>query len=380
MAPLQDLVAVPNLAQITSVEINPLNSRQYMYLQSFNYFRAVAILLVVAGHVALYLLPDWTVKTTLEKSVYTLISGGTGPFVFISGFLFHHVFYSRFEYKGFMEKKFKNVLVPYLLLSSVAIAYRLFAPGVEAWPPEFFLNKPGIYYQYVRPTLLYLVTGESMYPYWYIPFIMIVFLLSPAFIVFIRLKAQMRWLLLILLLPLPLLLHRPVNNLLVWQSVAYYVPMYLFGILASLHREEIYKRFNGCDSCLGIVVLLLALAQAIFYTNYGNFEKPPFEFRGVDIQFLQKMVLCLFLMVFLHRFESKNFAALNLIASSSFAIYFLHPYVISILVRLHMHWRPYLTPWSAWAIFTLAVLALSLILAGSVKLTMRSRSRYVVGW
>lgn len=56
-----------------------------------------------------------------NKVIYNFINGGTGMFVFISGFLFYSVFYKKFEYKNFIKKKFQNVYIPYLLLSSITI-------------------------------------------------------------------------------------------------------------------------------------------------------------------------------------------------------------------------------------------------------------------
>jgi peptidoglycan/LPS O-acetylase OafA/YrhL len=59
-----------------------------MFLNSFNYFRAIAILLIVAGHS--YEIAGINIYNLnfFEKLAVNLISGGTTLFVFISGFLF----------------------------------------------------------------------------------------------------------------------------------------------------------------------------------------------------------------------------------------------------------------------------------------------------
>jgi len=54
---------------------------------------------------------------------------GTALFVFISGFLFHHIFYSRFNYRAFISRKIKDVLVPYLVLSTPYVIYIVFFKG-----------------------------------------------------------------------------------------------------------------------------------------------------------------------------------------------------------------------------------------------------------
>ena len=61
-----------------------------MKLNSFSHFRAVSIVFIVAGH-ALFTM-GMQIDLFVERFFSNLIMGGTGLFVFISGFLFHHVF------------------------------------------------------------------------------------------------------------------------------------------------------------------------------------------------------------------------------------------------------------------------------------------------
>ncbi len=72
------------------------------------------MIVIVAGH-CLYYVP-LIYDCWLEKVAVNLLKGGTSLFVFISGFLFHHVFYQRFTYRRFVTSKVKNLLIPYLLL------------------------------------------------------------------------------------------------------------------------------------------------------------------------------------------------------------------------------------------------------------------------
>jgi len=86
-----------------------------MFLNSINHFRAIAILAIVAGHC--FYLVDASFNTFPERVFCNLLTGGTVLFVFISGFLFHHIFYKRYQFKKFMAGKFKKVLLPYTLLA-----------------------------------------------------------------------------------------------------------------------------------------------------------------------------------------------------------------------------------------------------------------------
>ena len=79
-----------------------------MRLVSFDYFRGVAILFIVAGQS----FGTWPIDTFSEKVLTNIVYSGTALFVFISGFFFHHIFYKDFDMKIFMSKKAQNVWGP----------------------------------------------------------------------------------------------------------------------------------------------------------------------------------------------------------------------------------------------------------------------------
>ena len=146
-----------------------------MYLDYINYFRGFAILLVVLGHFLYF--PESTVT---EKLIKAIIKGGTSPFVFISGFLFHHIFYRRgFDYKKFMKNKLKNVLFPYTIVVIPGLIYAVHQHQLDL----FIYEKNKILY-----TLLYYLSGNALTATWYIPFAMLLFIASPIFIKFIELE------------------------------------------------------------------------------------------------------------------------------------------------------------------------------------------------
>ena len=70
-----------------------------MYLNFINYFRGFAILLIVMGHLfeitKVFDYNNPQLNSLFTKICFPLITGGTALFVFISGFLFHHIFYAR---------------------------------------------------------------------------------------------------------------------------------------------------------------------------------------------------------------------------------------------------------------------------------------------
>lgn len=325
----------------------------------------------------------WAVDTVWEKWIANLFLGGTSLFVFISGFLFHHIYVPRFNQRKFMAVKVKNVLVPYLLLSVPLILYSVLVKGTGPYAEYVFSGGAGFLQSRIVPIIIYVWTGRILEAYWYIPFIMVVFSLSPLVMAYVRLAPALRLVILFVLLAVSTLVQRPVLNLSVMQSVVYFLPVYLFGLIASIHRETIYARLKGREMYLLMVVALLALAQAYFYDFFGNFHKPPFKLAAPDILLAQKLVLCLYFMVLLHRYEHISIPTLDKLAAASFAIYFIHPYVLwgvqLVLNRKHPLLESIHGP-VLWLVMTMAVVLVSMAIAMVVRRLGGPYSRMIIGW
>jgi surface polysaccharide O-acyltransferase-like enzyme len=349
-----------------------------MFLHAFNYFRGIAILFIVAGHC--YWMIDWTSHSFPDKVIANLVNGGTSLFVFISGFLFHHIFYRQFNYRRFMLKKAGNVLLPYMILSSLGFLYIAVYLESPAFPQYFYLDNPGPWQEYLRPALLYLWTGRILPGYWYIPFIMITFLLSPLHTRIIELPVRLQLTVFLGLMLVTMLVQRPVDNISVLQSVVYFTPVYILGILSSIHRQAIHARLVNREWLLLLAAVILAMLQVLVHDKIGSYHKPPLQYAGFDIMMLQKICLCLFFMVFLQRFEHARLSMLQLMASGSFAIYFLHPWVLYFIEPVLAAHPVNLPGGMKWLLLTLLVTVTSLLLASIIKQLAGSRSRYLIGW
>lgn len=345
-----------------------------MHLKSIEYFRAIAIVLIVAGHC--FAISGWNIDTFAELVLANIISGGTSLFVFISGFLFHHVFYQRFNYRKFLIKKFRNVYLPYLFLSTFGIWHAIV---IRIPFPEFYFGpEDTLYDQVIRPALLYLWTG-GIFAYWYIPFIIGIFLLSPLFIRFIESSRRCRIWLICLTLAVSLFMHRPVNNFSILQSIVFFLPVYLFGIFCSLEKEKIYTRLSERVWFLLAGVVLLAVLQAVYYGSAGNLQKAPFVYNGIDISLLQKLLLSVFFMVFLHRYEHLDSKILTTLASASFAIYFLHGWFIHGLSIVQNNYSA-LNGLQLLLPITAFVICASYLLARVIRSALPKHSRMLIGW
>jgi probable poly-beta-1,6-N-acetyl-D-glucosamine export protein len=349
------------------------------FLSSFNYFRGVSILIIVAGHC--FGMVGWQRDGVSEEIFFNLISGGTSLFVFISGFLFHHIFYEHFKYKKFLISKFRNVFLPYLFMSIFPISLSFFGKSdAGEFSGYFFAQGQGFWVEYLRPVLLFIWTGRASTAYWYIPFVMLLFCLSPFFIAYINSNLRLRNFFFFISLSISIVIHRPIGNILVIQSLFYFLPVYLLGIQSSIHRDFIYRRLKNKEPLLALLAVVCAILQSTVFHSTGNFEKSAFVITVPDIVIIQKLLLCLFFMVFLHRFESVQLPLLNRIASASFAIFFLHPLVIKVFRFVLERWEPAIPGFLAWAIFTPLVVLCCYSIATVVKKTFPSFSRMLIGW
>ncbi|HHC6612671.1 TPA: acyltransferase [Vibrio parahaemolyticus] len=309
-----------------------------MFLKSISNFRGLAIIAIVAGHMYDTGFSSGDVVSSVIRNV---ITGGTALFVFISGFMFHYVFFSRYEYKKFMVNKVKNVGVPYFLLSSLIIGlYYIFSKDyfmpIDKATSDMYIN--GIIFKpddsNILTILKYYITGASLTAYWYIPFVLLLFSTAPLHIKFINLRLKHQISITVILSLLAIFIHRPVNTINPIHSLIYYTPVYLVGILFSMYSFEIKKYLNNKIGLLVFCVISVSLLEYLS-GHQGNYHKPFFEYAGIDLQYIQKMFLIFLVYILLEKynFESKT---LDIISNTSFAIFFIHPWLLVILWKVYL--------------------------------------------
>lgn len=292
-----------------------------MQLYSLTIFRALAIVLVVLSHAET--LGAVQMNAPVEIVYSNIVSGATTLFVFISGFLFHHVFLKKFESKTFLRKKLLNLGVPYLILTCVALAIGCDI-GVTG-QGEGWLGQ-------LAHGAFVVGTGNAAMSYWYIPFVLTLFAMAPAHVRFASLGVRWQVAIVGVLLTVALFVHRPPDNVGALQNLVYYTPVYLLGMLCSQHRDRVYPVLARHTWLLlavfvGVAVLQMAMGAA------DNYAKPMLEFRGVDLMLVQKLCLALFLLTFLSRFEGWRSQSVDIVADTSFAVFFLHPIFIQLFVE-----------------------------------------------
>lgn len=344
------------------------------FLNSINYFRGIAIIIIVSGHC--YELSQWDISSNLGRFVASLNANGSVYFVFISGFLYRHIFYDRFNYKKFMLKKTQYVFIPYLVCSTLPIIYTVFISDSQPFLPTSLTDKP-----LLAIIGWYIITGRVADAYWYVPMAMLLFALSP--VVNLIIKSQKVLEVSLFLLPISLLIHRPISNINAVQSLIYYFPMYLIGIWASINYQKIISYLGDNKRKLILVVCALALGvvQVWLLNSWGNFHKEFWSITVLDVNLIQKIILCFLFLSILNRYEESDIGVLKHTAATSFAVYFIHPLLIyplySISERLNLQFQG---NFFTLILASFLVLIASMAVAFTVKAIFKKNSRYLIGW
>jgi fucose 4-O-acetylase-like acetyltransferase len=299
------------------MNLPPVTIRRERFAE-FDYLRGMAIAMIVLGHSIFLAQPVF--PALLEN----LLRGGTGLFVFISGFFFHRVFYPRFDYTQFITKKAKSLLIPFVVISLFALSIRMFGWWQDglSWQQNL-LN-----------TWYTLRNGYVLYPHWYIPFIFITFLCSPLHVAYIREHLSIQIWVLLLFSLIALFIHRPQSNSNFLQSLIYFTPYYLLGILFSRYDEQL-RRWHW--PLLGVslfVIATTALVQTYVLIHLGNYHKPAFVYEGWDLQFIQILFGCIAMLALCRHIRPWLQQHLCWLAELSFPIFFIHPLLTIALENL----------------------------------------------
>lgn len=312
----------------------PTRDQKAGFLSDIHRMRGMAILLIVATH-CLYFF-HWTNHHWLEDFLLDLFDDSTIIFVFITGYLFRHG-RDAYSYLGYLHTKFRNVILPYLLISTPAILLALRPGSPESAVPALKeLALPlKVLYLYLWPGL------HTNYALWFIPVLAIFYLASP--LLYWTSYRPRSYLVLVALIPLSILMHRPTYGLNHNALLAlYFLPAYILGMWCREKREWVLAMTDRYFAVFCGGFLALFLGHFALSDHHGKYTfKQLFDFGTngwLDWIFMQKLLLIPVLLGIAWRIRNIRVPVLDYLANLSFTIYFLHVYVIFAASYL-IHWR-----------------------------------------
>jgi peptidoglycan/LPS O-acetylase OafA/YrhL len=325
-----------------------------LYIQAM---RAIAIAIVVATHCR-----DPFADSTIIKSAETgvLFRHINIVFIFISGFLFQFLL-RKFSYFPYLRAKLKNVITPYIICSIPAIAaYLIGIKSVDGLGAPLWVDSAP------KLVLYMLVTGTHMAPFWFIPMMALIYLISPTLVWVDRI----RWgyLVIVPLLVASLAVGRSTGDSNPAHNFLFYLPVYVIGMAVSHFRNGLIPQLSRY-----FPALLLFIALPLIDISAD---------RWVDnVEFITKIAFCLGLTGMFARFSVKLPTWIDYLGSISFGIYFIHYYAVAILtIASKSALRPFFNGGlTAYALTVLTVLSLSIIGVIMLKAILRRHSRMIIG-
>jgi surface polysaccharide O-acyltransferase-like enzyme len=350
------------------------------YLDYIHNLRGLAILFVVVVHTRA-LFPEWLSHPGANHFFDTFFDpsegNGTVLFLFIGGFLFQHITKDKFDFKKYIEQKFKVIMLPYILISVPLIIVRINTNFQSlSLPPGF--DDRSVVYQF----FYYLLTGSHMAPFWFIATIVLFYLTSPLLHALDNAKFYNYAFPFVFLISI--FTYRPAHNGNPLMAYVHYLPIYILGMWASFNKEKILAHSKNllyifATTYLAITVLDLAgyitLPRDISFEDVLNDGLLTF-----NIYIFKAVVLCFMLMLLLYQLSDRQLPALHLLGTYSFGIFFVHYVFISITRRIAEAMDVTINfSASVYIAYFLFVLLSAVCTVYIVKKLTGSKSRYLIG-
>ena len=319
------------------------------YLASIEYIRGVSMLGVVAIHIGALYLTNPTPNLNLVALLEIASRFSVPIFFFISAFgLFYKINLAEpFEYGKFLRRRFKAVLLPYLIWSALYIVH-------DNW-----------FYGYGTPSADYvaeiLFFGLAKYQLYFLVILIWFYLLMPLWIFLVRRMTPERLALifvaqvafnwfssysvelfqLVQTLPPESLLRK----FLMWRLnylVLHYVFIFLLGGILAVHSEKFFSwlaAHKKTVSATFAVVLTIHLGYFYYLVYAKNFSalaavNTAHQLSPTGILYTVAASIFLFMLFECVPLNEKVRAGLSVLGKNSFFVYLFHPFVITYLSLL----------------------------------------------
>ncbi|MEZ6132899.1 MAG: acyltransferase [Planctomycetaceae bacterium] len=329
-----------------------------MFLPYIHFFRALAILFIVTGHaIDAFAWPD---NDDVERILRIFFSNGSTLFIFIAGYLFQHLSV-KYETKKYYITKFKNVIVPYLLVSIPAIIVFTTLMQRTNVADDFYENPVW------KQVLLFYLTGYHLAPLWFVPMITIFYVFAP---VFVRLDRNgVLYYLLPVFVVVSVLVQRGSPD----QSFVHFLSVYVLGMACSRFKTQVSDVTSRTFFLIPVLAAFMALGLVEFQLNVD----PPNYWN-----YLQKVLASLFFLGLFCRFNNHlQSTTAHVIADTSFGVFFIHSYVLTAGKLAYEHFFHHLPTGSVvlWLLVSMATLGICVAAVLLVRKLTGRYSRYLIG-
>ena len=305
------------------------------FLGYLHNFRGFAIINIVAIHAVVFAFLgasnfNFNPNNPIAIANEVLFHNATIYFAVISGILFSAVLKSK-GYEAFYIGKFKNVILPYLFFTLI---FSIFAENSNK--PFAILTNFTDYYHAVIRNFIY---GKANFVYWYIPILIFLYLATPLVDYLINLKKIGKYIFL-LLLSIPLVVSRiemmelMQSDFLSLQTMLYFLGAYVAGMYIGIDLE---KRLAWVkNNFTWLIVITLITTIALVYIQLKNIDMIGRVSVRATLYYIQKICVSGIVIILLKNMGERKIVGLHQIAKDGFAIFFLHGFLIFVLIGILM--------------------------------------------
>lgn len=354
------------------------NNLTHGRIESIHILRACTILFIIYRHALWAFDGDQIESGIYFFSVVDLLSFNfTVFFVLISGFLFQHLAY-KYHVKKYYLAKIKNVLLPYLVVSLVCVL--LYYRTELADLPFFSFHMEN---QIITVFLMF-CNGTQLLPLWFIPMMMIIFIISP---LLFTLSKQNLIVISIVLMFWVMIYPKP-DFTQPFFNIMHYLPVYIIGMMI---RQNYALIMSVCQKHRLSLMLFVLLCLMIPFVH-RHFEVEIYT-SNAFLDTIQKIVLFILVLYFLtpanqHKWTGRGYQFIAYLANVSFSLFFIHQIVI---IEVEKFIRA--TGWGAHMmetkdgyllvlyslLFTVVIVLLCLLIIFIIKKLTRRYSKFLIG-
>ncbi|MFV0644990.1 MAG: acyltransferase family protein, partial [Sphingomonadaceae bacterium] len=302
----------------TDEDIQPVTRKAY--LEYMDFFRSFAILTVVLIHAGNAMLlqglagPLSASSEAVRTGLHLVSHNSTIYFALISGVLYAHILSGK-PHATFMRTRMTHVALPYAIISIVItllLSANALRHGTAGTPAD------------IAGLLAYnIMLGEAWNTLWYIPVILVLYLVSPLLMIALN-DRRYHWIIAVIIL-LPLFVSRTGTEVTL-SMLTYYCGVYTVGMIIGLNvqpRVDFLNRHVRMAACIALVAaVFIAILdwRHIDYLGFTSLRESGF--------YVLRLALAALMIVWLYRWSPdmrpETARWLKLIAAWSFGIYFLH--------------------------------------------------------
>ena len=355
-------------------------SKMRQFLPYVHFLRGVAILYVIGVHARGF--PSYWesaphVYTFLDTFSDPSEGNGTTLFLFIGGFLFQHLTHQSFDFKKYLNQKFKVLILPYLIISLPLILIRLNTNFKSLSLPDDFYDRTVIH-----QVAHFLLTGSHLPPFWFISTIILFYFTAPLLHALDNRKFYTYVFPFILLACM--FTYRPDHNANPLLSYLHFIPVYIAGMWTSYFRNKFLSEDPKLFCSLLFLYAGICLAELAGWTHFPrniSFEDVLTQGKLVfNVYLLKALILCFLWLIFFYRLRHKQLPFLELLGTYSFGLFFVHYFFISITRKIFEFYNvPFDFSFLTYLIYFLLILMTSVVTVYFIKRITGRYSRYLIG-